>query len=781
MEDDAESTWGFLSSDNGSAISNHQDIVPHGLDSPSITSQGSWGMVVTDAQRQRMYQTPSPELQLDANASSASCADHLPFGDADVPSRRFNNSPRIGFNFPDASMGAQQQNPEGQYTIETLQQAQDFDMTENFLLNGQIPVGYGFHFNMYLQNALINTIDPASHSFTPYGMPTSTNVGTDAPHSLNSAPGHHPFITPAPGPYDPPSGSSIECHPPSSRSSIELGPELPPGWLQPTQNSNTSNGDKMHGTKRKDRPAAAEARRPRKKNSPSPRLSSSDPEPGESPVFEFCNMNPENWSKGDFGSVTGVSRSSQKGRKGALSEDTRANALAVRKAGACFCCQFRKVRCDQQRPCKNCIKFCNRPQMDICWQFEDFTRVLFPPDYRKHFSKEDMSRFVSDNVQSFTLNGIEQPCTVILSSGPDLTSKLVVKARFFTAKVPNADVLQHWFQFLDGTGADHVEFERIRATPIGLLERDRTKSSELRRKIDDYVHNIVQEPTYACQLTDSIRKSTLPRKMLQAVQRYSQHSNSSSSSIVKRALSIYTMHYIQTRHLTLTQQSIEELQWINPVRATGSYMTPRLLNRQLKAVTDDLAVEGVKTLYDEFSKRLRTKDRSDWAPCLAAFLVLCMLMEAMEAAVDRFAIAENEVGTGQGPSAQFERPPALETNKCIEQGPFKKFACQFHQLYQTHSKDPSKSFNPLADNISNELCELESSAALELVQSLRDMLRTDRLELQSLTGVGPITMDADGQDQSRPRNVLKPVTANLASQPPIALGPVDWKIDIMGI
>lgn len=769
MEDDVDSCGGFDSSDNGSAILTHQDIVSsNGLDSPSISidSYGSWNIVRTDVEKQTMYQTPPPPLQLDANASFPPLAETPPFGDAEAqqPMDFSNHQGNACFDLM-ASLDAQQRNSQDNYVIEAHTQGHAFgNMTEEFLLGGHNVFDYSFHPNMYLYNAPINAMDLQSQSLPPYHMPSSTKFGTDAPPPWNHT-SIQASIASACGHFDPPPGSTIEHPAPSSRSSIELSPEMTPGSLQLMRESRTGRADiRTRGTKRKGRDAAAKARRPRKRKSPSPRLSSSDPEPGgEGPAFEFCNMHPDNWGKGGFDGMSALSRSSHKGRKGALSEDTRANALAVRKAGACFCCHLRKVRCDQQRPCKNCLKFCHQVPLDICWQFEDFTKALFPIFIRKHFGKEEMNKFVSDNVQSFTLNGVEQPCTVILSSGPVLMSKLVVRAGFFTAKASNSDVLQHWSQISVGAGADHVKLERISATPIGL-EMGSSKSNELRRKVEAYVHNIVQEPAYARELTASMRKSSLPRRMLRIVQRYSQQSSSSNSSIVKRALSIYTMHYILTRHLILTQQSIEELRRINPVRATGSYMTPRLLNRQIKAVVDDLARDGVKALFEEFSRRLKKKSRDEWAPCLAAFLVLCMLMEAMEAATDVFATSENEVGMLKNPPAAFERAYALKTNKRIEDGPFKQFAFQFHQIYQTHSKDAStKSFNPLADDSLDETDGLSCSTTLEMVHCLRDMLRTDRLELQSLTADAS-AMDPDGQNNTRPRNVSEYYVGRLWSR-----------------
>lgn len=561
---------------------------------------------------------------------------------------------------------------------------------------------------MFIQNNAIAPVNPQSQSVPQFdNILCSARFDTNAPPPWN----HTSLQASAYEHFD---HSSVEHFATSSRSSIELSPELPSSFGL-TQEAKTSEvGNWVHGRKRKHR-ETARIREPRKRKSPSPRQSSSDPEPGDNPVFKFCNMNADNWGKGDFEGMSNMSRSSQKGRKGALSEDTRANALAVRKAGACFCCHLRKVKCDQQRPCKSCLKLCNQVSPAVCWQFEDFNKALFPSFLREHFDKEAMSKFVSDNVQSFTVNGIEQPCTVTLSCGPVLKSKLVVRAKFFTAKMSNSDVLQHWFQVPGG-----VELQVMRATPIGL-EMDTSKWNELRRKVDDYVHNIVKEPAFAWEMTASMRRPGLPRGMLQIVQQYYQQSK---SSIVKRALDVYAMHYMMTRHLTLTQQSIEELWLVNPARKTGLYRTSHLLSRQVKAVIDVLIREGVKALFEEFSRRLKTRSSEEWAHCLAAFLVQCMLMEAREAAADVFAISENEAGKAQSPPVKFERTHALEANKCIEDGPFKQFAFQFHQIYQTHSTDASaKSYNPLADNAPNEMCGQRSGTASEMVQSLREMLR----------------------------------------------------------
>lgn len=518
----------------------------------------------------------------------------------------------------------------------------------------------------------------------------------------------------APEHSDSPSRSSMDCMTPPSRSSIELSPK-PPGFLLLAQEPDSDKAYEMQVAKRKDRDTAT-TRKPQKKRkrSSSPR-GASVPESGENPRLTFLNMNLENWGKGSTDALSELSRQAQKGRKGALSDDTRASAQAVRDKGACISCHRRKVKCDEQRPCRNCEKDGNRLPQTVCCRVDDFVCVLLPRSIREHFEKGQMNKFVSDNVESFTLNGIEQHCTVTFSLGPILASKLVVKASFFTTRPSTSDVLQHCSQVLSKTTAGNVEFEMINAAPIGL-EMDVATWKGLRKTVGDYVDSIVQEPEYAFQLTDWARKTSLPRELLQIMQQYCQQSN---SPIVKEALSIYTMQYILTRHLTLTPQCIDALLPINPVRVKGPYMTTRLLNRQIKAATDELIRAKVTALLKEFSRRLKKGGREEWAPCFATFTVLCMVMETMEAAADVLALVEQDSELRESRPAKFKRVHALEINKSIENMPFRQCAYQFHEAYRTTSKDASaKSFNPLGGNNLDEL----DSAARNMVSSLKNMM-----------------------------------------------------------
>ena len=57
--------------------------------------------------------------------------------------------------------------------------------------------------------------------------------------------------------------------------------------------------------------------------------------------------------------------------------------------------------------------------------------------------------------------------------------------------------------------------------------------------------------------------------------------------------------------------------------------------------------------------------------------------------------------------------------------PFKQFAYQFHQIYQTHTRDTgAKAFNPLVDGNLAQMAELDEPAA-EMVAELKGLLQGD--------------------------------------------------------
>ncbi|KAI5465516.1 hypothetical protein BGZ63DRAFT_106574 [Mariannaea sp. PMI_226] len=410
-------------------------------------------------------------------------------------------------------------------------------------------------------------------------------------------------------------------------------------------------------------------------------------------------------------------RTSQRGRKGPLANAVKENALQVRRLGACFCCHSRKVKCDKERPCKSCKKLMIQVPQVVCWQFADFIPILFPDFIRGHFRKEEMTKFIGDHVEGFVLRGVEQTCSVELFSGPLFSTVLAVEAKFFTPK--GVEAVQHWHL---NTGQNRIKLRAENSAAIGLEFKDSSEREMLKKRAKKYVKDLVDEPAFPEQVTDSFMHTLLPRRIIQVVKRYAEESD---SPMVKRALSIYGMHYIMTRHLCLTVGCLDSLQATGMMPINANAYTPRLLARQIKSVIDEMMMRETQQLFEHFSKSLKPKSRREWAPCLASFLVLCLFMEAIETAADVFVVTQNEIGIREGSRFQYERSVALNTCKEVENMPFKQFAYQFHQVYQTHTKEANaKSFNPLLDDSFIEQGELDQPA-INLVRELREFFYGD--------------------------------------------------------
>lgn len=446
----------------------------------------------------------------------------------------------------------------------------------------------------------------------------------------------------------------------------------------------------------------------------------------------------------------GYDRMTQRGRKGPLADATKESALKVRRIGACFSCHARKVKCEATRPCKSCAKI-SLPQI-ICWQFTDFTTVLFPFMMRKHFVKEKMAAFVAENVQDFLVDGVERPCVVELTAGKRFTTYLTITAKAFTPNKP--EILAHWGQTQEANGS--VSLSCGVAVPVGLdmaAGDGGAQRADLQKRAKDFVTNLIRDPCFVEEMTAEIRSTRLPRGVLRIVCNYAARSK---SEIVDKALRVYTNHYILTRHLNVTPKGLGQLMRMRLASQNHDSQTTRLLNRQFKAVLDEIHKQEMAELFNLFSKLLKPKMRKEWAPCMAAFLILTLFMEDLEVTIDVFGTSQNQIDKDRErrPSEEFKRSHMLAMNREIEHMPFRQFAYQFHQIYQTHSTDAStKPFNPLVDaSLLNE--QNLDPAAMEMVRSLRDMMNDydSASELDFLSGQGS-ELDNDGASHPYPMDV----------------------------
>ncbi|KAI0476942.1 hypothetical protein F4859DRAFT_68215 [Xylaria cf. heliscus] len=506
------------------------------------------------------------------------------------------------------------------------------------------------------------------------------------------------------------------------------------------------------------RPRTAKDADPIKKVRGSGRVEKKKPAPVDNFVVVTPNTIHQQSGKPNPFECFEVARGIQRGRKGPLADKAAESALNIRRMGACFCCRSRKVKCDEERPCKNCKKISAAVPQVVCWQFSDFLPVLFPDFIRGHFKKEVIARFISDNVSEFygpssssspfpsspfpslfpsspSSSSPSPPSSypIELTSGPRFRTTLTLPASFFIPR--GAEVLQHWHLSTATHHHHQLDLHARAALPLGIDPRDSTQRETLRRRAREYVHALAREPTYAEQVTDSLRGTQLPRRVLAIAQRFALRS---ASPMVASALALYAAHYALTRQLCLTPDALARLHalrqaephmrpFLSPAAAGVSMggttatatatATARVLNRQVKAALDEFLQRETQALFGALGAALKPRARGEWAPVLASFLVLCLLFEGIEAAADTFVVSEaeialrttrrrstfgnpaatatataataavvpdeNKVGGGGG-FAVGGRRLALEVCREIDNLPFRQVAYRFHAVYQTH-------------------------------------------------------------------------------------------------
>lgn len=204
----------------------------------------------------------------------------------------------------------------------------------------------------------------------------------------------------------------------------------------------------------------------------------------------------------------------QKGRKGPLAEEVKENALQVRRAGACFCCHSRKVKCDAQLPCKNCIKLTTHLPQAICWRFDDFLGPLFPTLIRSHFRKDIMASFVSENIDSFYGDTSH---TICLSSGLAFKAELEVRNVRTFRPVHASSALQH-ARLHSANNMLQVSLGNSLPVALDFTENSAvaafSQQEKIKKALRTYVDSIIKEDAYVNTVTERLRGSELPKKIL---------------------------------------------------------------------------------------------------------------------------------------------------------------------------------------------------------------------------------------------------------------------------
>lgn len=183
------------------------------------------------------------------------------------------------------------------------------------------------------------------------------------------------------------------------------------------------------------------------------------------------------------------------------------------------------------------------------------------------------------------------------------------------------------------------------------------------------------------------------------------------------------MHYCMTKLVTFTSDSAAFLlqkQWYlsNTTYDVSSYLSSRLLNRQIKLAIHQLLKETQANTLKCLEKELRKRSRSAWPRAFCVLLILCLCTEDIQIAADTF-ITHPEDGD------EFKREESHKMCRGLEIF-HEECAKLFHDVFATtkrlngHGGDGP--FNPLKLGHS-PVVEL-SPPAQGLVSEIRNIVAT---------------------------------------------------------
>jgi hypothetical protein len=144
-------------------------------------------------------------------------------------------------------------------------------------------------------------------------------------------------------------------------------------------------------------------------------------------------------------------------------------------------------------------------------------------------------------------------------------------------------------------------------------------------------------------------------------------------------------------------EAIQSLQNPSNVLPHQPFITAALLNRQIKAVIYLILKEYIGDLFGRLEWGLRNS-RTSWAICFCANIILCMLVEQVQIAID--AIVACKISSGR--DAADTRKGGIESCQALEELPMKYSWILFYSI--------QRKYNPIKEGC---LAEIIRARAME--------------------------------------------------------------------
>jgi hypothetical protein len=189
------------------------------------------------------------------------------------------------------------------------------------------------------------------------------------------------------------------------------------------------------------------------------------------------------------------------------------------------------------------------------------------------------------------------------------------------------------------------------------------------------------------------------------------------NGLIQKALKVYWIQYAMSRRFTFSQQcaatATSRLQNPSTVIAPQPGISARVLNRQLKGALKILYEEQLRDLLQGLDTEYMHKTRKSWVLCFCTNLILCLIVEQLQIAIDGLVIYKISE-KGENPARAIESG----TKSCeqLEELPMKYSWTMFFGMYKSHN--PFKNGLPPDDSLSQN--EGEAELINTLVQMIRD-------------------------------------------------------------
>jgi hypothetical protein len=177
------------------------------------------------------------------------------------------------------------------------------------------------------------------------------------------------------------------------------------------------------------------------------------------------------------------------------------------------------------------------------------------------------------------------------------------------------------------------------------------------------------------------------------------------------------MDYMMDRSFAFTDDSavkaIQSLQNPSTVYPHQRFITAALLSRQVKVAINLLLEDYIGDLFEGLERKSR-KNRASWAICFCTNLILCILVEQVQIAIDAIVIDNG------GQDAADIRKRGITACQALEELPMKYSWTLFDGI--------QRKYNPIKDGCLIDNNSGQNQGEADLVYSIRQLIHDRGIE-----------------------------------------------------